>query len=76
MKIGFHMNDGCKTIIEKVDVYDYRFHFCIDNAIYQTRETDSESRYIKHLSKEYYFEEVDNPEQYLDIITMCAKTTF
>ncbi|MGL6184677.1 MAG: hypothetical protein ACRC1T_04795 [Clostridium chrysemydis] len=77
MLVGFHMNKGYKmVIIEELDVYDYKFHFCIDDIVYETKQTDSKARYIKHLEKEYYFEEVENPEQYLAIIEMCAKTTF
>lgn len=77
MLVGFHMNKGYQTIIiEDVDVYEYKFHFCIDDIVYDIKTTDDKARYIKALSKEYHFEKVENPEQYLAIIEMCAKTTF
>lgn len=64
MLIGFHMQNGFKTIkIEEVNLYGrktWNFHFFINDTLYETKNTDDKCRYIAHLQKEYYFEEVDD----------------
>lgn len=77
MMVGFHMNLGYKTIIiEDVDVCDYKFHFCIDDIVYDTKTTDDKRRYISALSRDYHFEKVDNPEYCFEILRRCTGEVF
>lgn len=72
MLMGFHMSNGYKTIkIEEIVLYgrkSWNFHFFIDNVLYETKNTDNQNRYIKHLEKEYYFEEVEDEQIIIDNI--------
>ena len=64
MMMGYSMNNGFKTIeIEEVNLYgrkSWNFKFMVNGSVYNTRNTDDEARFIKHLESEYYFEEVEN----------------
>lgn len=74
MLIGFHMQNGFKTIkIDEVNLYGrktWNFHFFINNTLYETKNTDDKHRYIKHLEQEYYFEECDENEEFVK--NMCS----